>query len=30
MKHVDERGEKKISFNPFKEFKEPMDLQDRY
>jgi len=30
MKYVDERGEKKIKFNPSLEFKDPMGLQDRF
>jgi nitrite reductase (cytochrome c-552) len=30
MKYVDERGEKKIRFNPALEFKDPMGLQDRF
>ena len=30
MKYVDERGEKKIRFNPSLEFKDPMGLQDRF
>jgi nitrite reductase (cytochrome c-552) len=30
MKYVDERGEKKLKFNPSLEFKDPMGLQDRF
>lgn len=30
MKYVDQRGEKKIKFNPQLEFKDPMGLQDRF
>ncbi len=30
MKYVDQRGEKKIRFNPAAEFKDPMGLQDRF
>jgi nitrite reductase (cytochrome c-552) len=30
MKYVDQRGEKKIRFNPSLEFKDPMGLQDRF
>jgi nitrite reductase (cytochrome c-552) len=30
MKYVDNRGEKKLKFNPSMEFKDPMGLQDRF
>jgi nitrite reductase (cytochrome c-552) len=30
MKYVDQRGEKKLKFNPSLEFKDPMGLQDRF
>jgi nitrite reductase (cytochrome c-552) len=30
MKYVDNRGEKKLKFNPSLEFKDPMGLQDRF
>jgi len=30
MKYVDERGEKKLKFDPALEFKDPMGLQDRF
>ncbi|RPH51382.1 MAG: ammonia-forming cytochrome c nitrite reductase subunit c552 [Desulfobacteraceae bacterium] len=30
MKYLDQRGEKKIRFNPSLEFKDPMGLQDRF
>ena len=30
MKYVDQRGEKKLKFNPSVEFKDPMGVQDRF
>jgi len=30
MKYVDQRGEKKLKFNPALEFKDPMGLQDLF
>jgi nitrite reductase (cytochrome c-552) len=30
MKYVDERGEKKLRFDPDLEFKDPMGIQDKF
>jgi hypothetical protein len=30
MKYVDQRGEKKLKFDPALEFKDPMGIQDRF
>jgi len=30
MKYVDQRGEKKLKFDPALEFKDPMGLQERF
>jgi nitrite reductase (cytochrome c-552) len=30
MKYVDQRGEKKLKFDPSLEFKDPMGIQERF